>query len=240
LNNPVKYTDPSGHWADEDKKVHASSCTPWPVCIFNGRQLATQPDPWSPAVDTLQDEAEYKQLSKSAEQLFRENLESPWAGEFGPFGGPNSLTLNKDERHPAVDSRGSRLGAPIHAAAYGKVVSVGDNGNTDFGKYVLIEHDVYGDKYYSVYAHLNAQYVAQGDIVDDTTAIGAMGESGTNNIHLHFEVRKATNVDLTQDNPFQGQVWWPQTWTSLTSNFVNLGVIYGYASDFFTWKENHP
>jgi pyocin large subunit-like protein len=77
LNNPVKYTDPSGHWADEDKKVHASSCTPWPVCIFNGRQLATQPDPWSPAVDTLQDEAEYKQLSKSAEQLFRENLESP-------------------------------------------------------------------------------------------------------------------------------------------------------------------
>jgi RHS repeat-associated protein len=241
LNNPLRYTDPTGHWEDEGKQTQVFPCTPWPGCV-TGRYLAMHRTPWQITTETIEDEKKAMHLASVTEQQFLQASKSPWSGDLSAFGGRNTLNNNTLQRHPAVDSRGnpSSPGAPIYATAYGTVVMVGDNGNTDFGKYVLIEHDVYGGKYYSVYAHLSAQYVAQGDIVDDTTAIGAMGQSGTDNIHLHFEVRKPTNVDLTQDNPFQEQVWWPQTWTALTSNFVNLGVVYGYASDFFTWKENHP
>lgn len=117
---------------------------------------------------------------------------------------------------------------------------MGDNGNGNFGKFIVIEHDVYGVKLYSVYAHLDTQSVFLGDTVDNTTQIGTMGQSGTNNVHLHFEVRKAVNVDLSQDNPFHAKVWWPRTPTELSNNFLNLGPIFGYDASYSEWVNQNP
>jgi hypothetical protein len=64
--------------------------------------------------------------------------------------------------------------------------------------------------------------------------MGGTSESRNIDPHLHFEVRKSENVDLSQANPFQGEVWWPQTLDELNINFVDLG-----ATNFAHYDSNY-
>jgi murein DD-endopeptidase MepM/ murein hydrolase activator NlpD len=86
--------------------------------------------------------------------------------------------------HAGLDFRGP-VGAPIHAAAKGKVTFVGTK--TGYGKVVEISH---GNGMLTRYAHMSAwrarfgQQVAAGDV------IGEIGNTGrSTGPHLHFEVR---------------------------------------------------
>jgi murein DD-endopeptidase MepM/ murein hydrolase activator NlpD len=77
-------------------------------------------------------------------------------------------------------------GGPVAAAAPGQVVLATSNGY-GYGAYVVIRHD---NGYETLYAHLSAIYVSQGQYVSQGEAIGAVGSTGySTGPHLHFEVQ---------------------------------------------------
>jgi murein DD-endopeptidase MepM/ murein hydrolase activator NlpD len=86
--------------------------------------------------------------------------------------------------HAGLDFRGY-IGAPIHAAATGKVTFVGTRNG--YGKVVEISH---GNGLMTRYAHMSAWHARVGQNVAAGDVIGAMGSTGrSTGPHLHFEVR---------------------------------------------------
>lgn len=86
--------------------------------------------------------------------------------------------------HSGLDFRG-RIGAPIHAAADGKVTFVGTK--SGYGKVVEISH---GNGMMTRYAHMSAWRARVGQRVAAGEVIGAIGSTGrSTGPHLHFEVR---------------------------------------------------
>ncbi len=85
--------------------------------------------------------------------------------------------------HHGIDVFAYR-GAPITAVADGTIVKVGVVSSTS-GLRVRMR-DACGWEYY--YGHLEAAYVSPGQQVHAGDVIGAMGNSGTGGVHLHFNV----------------------------------------------------
>jgi murein DD-endopeptidase MepM/ murein hydrolase activator NlpD len=86
--------------------------------------------------------------------------------------------------HAGLDFRGP-IGAPIHAAAKGKVTFVGTK--TGYGKVVEISH---GNGMLTRYAHMSAWRARLGQQVAAGDVIGQIGSTGrSTGPHLHFEVR---------------------------------------------------
>jgi murein DD-endopeptidase MepM/ murein hydrolase activator NlpD len=206
-------------------------------------------------VSWFEEQQAYAYYESIAEQTFLDAMVMPADLEFNPFGGRMTSTNCGvagrppcDARHPSVDSYNGNLTDPIYATAHGRVVQTGATTQAldgtgaagGFGKYIIIEHEVYGKKFYSIYAHNGTVLVEVGDTVSGGTQIATMGQTGTNNIHLHFEVRQATNVDLGDPNPFVSQTYWPATVTELNANYVNIGPIFGYHNSYWNWASNHP
>ena len=87
--------------------------------------------------------------------------------------------------HTGLDIAGS-TGTSIYAAAGGTVVYT-NYSNASYGNCIKISH---GSGVETLYAHLNAIYVEEGQSVSQGTLIGAMGSTGNSTgPHLHFEVR---------------------------------------------------
>jgi murein DD-endopeptidase MepM/ murein hydrolase activator NlpD len=86
--------------------------------------------------------------------------------------------------HSGLDFRGPR-GAPIYAAAKGRVSFVGQI--RGYGNVVEITH---GNGLMSRYAHMSKFVAHRGQMVDAGDVIGAIGSTGrSTGPHLHFEVR---------------------------------------------------
>ena len=86
--------------------------------------------------------------------------------------------------HSGLDFKG-RIGAPIHAAADGKVTFVGTK--SGYGKVVEITH---GNGMMTRYAHMSAWRTKAGEAVAAGEVIGLIGNTGrSTGPHLHFEVR---------------------------------------------------
>ena len=86
--------------------------------------------------------------------------------------------------HKGLDFRGG-IGAPIYAAAKGRVSFVGWKGG--YGKTVEITH---GNGLMTRYAHLSRYDAKVGDSVGAGDVIAKMGSTGrSTGPHLHFEVR---------------------------------------------------
>lgn len=109
----------------------------------------------------------------------------PAAGALtGWFGEPRA-----SHRHPGIDLDGD-TGAPVVAAAAGKVVAAGPSpaGYAGYGTIVMIAH---GDDLVSIYAHLSGLAVRAGQQVTAGQRVGAVGTTGNvTGSHLHFELRK--------------------------------------------------
>lgn len=93
----------------------------------------------------------------------------------------------------------------VYANCYGTVVYTqtgytnqkGATGIASFGNLVKIKHP---NGRYSLYAHLKQVLVKKGDVVDEKTKIGIMGDTGNAyGTHLHFEVREENE---TRINPY--------------------------------------
>jgi lipoprotein NlpD len=78
------------------------------------------------------------------------------------------------------------VGDPVYAVADGVVVYIG-NGFKQPGKFIIIKHD---NIYLTAYAHNRKTLVKENDKVSQGQRIAEMGNSGTKNAKLYFEVRE--------------------------------------------------
>lgn len=76
-------------------------------------------------------------------------------------------------------------GSPIKAAASGKVIYSG-NGLRGYGNMLIVNHDA---NFLSVYAHNKDLLVKEGAQVKQGQKIATMGSTGSNAVHLYFELR---------------------------------------------------
>ncbi|UCB46739.1 MAG: M23 family metallopeptidase [Spirochaetota bacterium] len=87
--------------------------------------------------------------------------------------------------HTGIDI-GNRIGAPVYASQFGRVMYTGYRGN--YGRTVMIVHP---QGYETLYAHLDKIFVKKGQAVQQGEKIGSVGNSGrTTGPHLHFEVHQ--------------------------------------------------
>jgi lipoprotein NlpD len=87
--------------------------------------------------------------------------------------------------HKGIDIEG-KLGEPVHAANSGKVVYAG-SGLVGYGKLLIIKHDAH---YLSAYGHNSKLLVGEGELVKVGQVIAEFGDSGTDKVKLHFEIRR--------------------------------------------------
>ena len=79
-----------------------------------------------------------------------------------------------------------RTGQPILASAAGKVIFSG-TGIRGFGQLIVIKHN---NTFLSVYAHNSVLLVKEGQTVTKGQKIAEMGNTDTDQVKLHFEIRR--------------------------------------------------
>ncbi|MGN4444214.1 SH3 domain-containing protein [Bacillus cereus group sp. MYBK79-1] len=78
---------------------------------------------------------------------------------------------------------------PVVAAAEGVVTR--SYYSTSYGNVVFISHNINGQTYTTVYAHLKSRFVSAGQKVKQGQQLGIMGNTGqSEGQHLHFEIHK--------------------------------------------------
>lgn len=88
--------------------------------------------------------------------------------------------------HKGINIAG-KAGEPIYATANGTVVYSGD-GLRGYGNLIILKHN---SLYFSAYAHNRNVLVREGEKVKKGQKIAEMGNTGTNKVMLHFEIRRA-------------------------------------------------
>ena len=89
-------------------------------------------------------------------------------------------------RFHAGEDIGAPSGTPILAADSGMATVIADNGN-GYGNYIMINH---GGGRVTLYAHMSAFAISNGQSVTQGQVIGYVGSTGNSTgPHLHFEVR---------------------------------------------------
>ena len=127
---------------------------------------------------------------------------TPWeGGQYGfvrdPIETPAGIIYKRfhegiDIRPLYRDARGEPLDE-VRAIADGKVVHTNPvSGFSNYGRFVVIEHEWDGAKYYSLYAHLNSIAVQPGQRMKRGERIGVMGHTGAGidreRAHVHVEL----------------------------------------------------
>jgi RHS repeat-associated protein len=186
LNNPLRFTDPSGHFCLGGK---------------TGDEPTPCADPKPQTPDILQE------LTAENTTLAEFPVGSDEVGGFS-YGEPR----DDGTVHPGTDVAGGRLWDPIRAVAKGRVFmirqDVDANGNlVDFGNWIVIRHRVDEETYYSLYAHMigdNEFNLEVGQIIERGTQIGSVGSTGrSTGPHLHFEGRTESGISFdNQGVPF--------------------------------------
>ena len=236
--NPLLSIDPTGHW--EIEGVGAIVPLPW---TFTNEVLDLNGDGVITDKEALRS---YDYYQTNAYRIFAAEMEMPVRG-FVPdlatnnsaFGGHN--TLGGLGYHAAIDIGGAE-GTPIYSTGPGTIVDIVNDPNADLGCVVVVEHNVFGVQVFTVYAHLeeNSTVLQVGGRVGSYSQLGGMGQTGTNNVHLHFEARTAMNVVLDEAGdyssfPRSADSYWANSEEELVQKWVDLGPRFGYSS-VYPWS----
>jgi lipoprotein NlpD len=100
-------------------------------------------------------------------------------------GKSTSAVVGSDGTNRGVDIKGT-LYSPIYAAASGKVVYAG-NALKGYGNLVIIKHE---NNLLSAYAHNDTILVSEQRYVKQGQKIATMGQTGSSDVMLHFEIRR--------------------------------------------------
>ncbi|WP_213295328.1 peptidoglycan DD-metalloendopeptidase family protein [Paraburkholderia sacchari] len=109
---------------------------------------------------------------------------------------PGSVSLAWPVRGPVLNrfddaknkgiNIGGAAGDPVKAAGDGRVVYAG-NGLRGYGNLIIIKHDA---TFLTAYAHNRALMVKEGDAVTKGQKVAEMGNTDSDRVMLHFEVRR--------------------------------------------------
>lgn len=137
--------------------------------------------------------AQIAQDSAALAEAYARVAPKRWTGAFvlpvdgKPSSNFGTLSYYNGQRrapHAGVDFAGEP-GTPVRAANHGEVVVAAPmyfTGNT-----IVID---YGDRVFSVFAHLSEMHAKPGDIVEPSTIVGLVGATGrVTGPHLHWSVR---------------------------------------------------
>lgn len=181
------------------------------------------------------------------DRTFEGEVTKPWeGGSFGfvrtPLRVNGEIVLTKF--HEGIDIapiKRDKAGNPldiIMSISGGKVVHTSQiAGRSNYGRYVVIEHDWEKSKVYSLYAHMAEITVQTGDPVKAGSVIGRMGYTGAGinrtRAHLHLELGFLMNLNYEN--------WHKQSFASPNyhGNFngMNLAGV-DVASFFLAHREN--
>jgi murein DD-endopeptidase MepM/ murein hydrolase activator NlpD len=159
-------------------------------------QVQEQREALEEALDQMEEashdiESEIRALQETPRGRVR--MARAWAGSFirpanGPvtsgFGMRFHPILHRTRMHTGIDI-GVGYGSTVHAAGTGEVIFAGYR--RGYGNCVIIDH---GGGVSTLYGHLSAVLVSDGQQVSQGDAIARVGSSGlSTGPHLHFEVR---------------------------------------------------
>jgi hypothetical protein len=147
---------------------------------------------------------------QSVKRDFEGISSTPWeGGQYGFVRNPRRFgaTVLDTRFHEGMDIRPLQRdtnGEPldvIHAIAAGTVVYANIVPSySNYGRYIVIEHQFGGCPYFSLYAHLSAVHVAIGDRVAQGDPIAVMGHTGEgidrDRSHVHLELNLLVNGDF--------------------------------------------
>jgi lipoprotein NlpD len=122
-----------------------------------------------------------KQQANVMQAMQKNKLQWGWPAR-GPVLG--KFAVGSTKKKNGVDI-GGNAGLLIKAAAAGKVVYSG-SGLRGYGNLIIIKHN---NNFLSAYAHNRKNIVAEGAEVRLGQNIAEMGNTGTNKVMLHFEIR---------------------------------------------------
>jgi len=127
--------------------------------------------------------------ANSTRRTYAQKRETVREAENVVWGMPTSGKLiagfSKSENRKGIDIIGRR-GQPVVASAGGKVVYSG-SALRGYGKLVIIKHNKI---FLSAYAHNDKVLVKEGQSVNKGQTIAKMGSTGSNQVMLHFEIRR--------------------------------------------------
>lgn len=95
------------------------------------------------------------------------------------------ISSNTESARSGIDIKG-KMGQVVKAAAGGKVEYSG-SGLVGYGNLIIIKHN---NSFLSAYGHNSRLLVTEGMNVSRGQPIAEMGNSATNQVKLHFEIRK--------------------------------------------------
>ncbi|MEM3555034.1 MAG: RHS repeat-associated core domain-containing protein, partial [Candidatus Micrarchaeaceae archaeon] len=190
-NNPLRSTDPTGHWTFEEDPENSTPLVdpPYTTVVKRKRIAATRSGKSVPAKDFP--------IHESAPAV---------TGPYGAYGGDEEndysayyYTTKEGKNvpycHPGLDI-GVGEGTKLYATRDGIVVAAGDFGK-GYGYGVIIWHPE--EQAYTAYYHMqkDSLKVGLGDVVLAGDEIGSSGDTGSGAAHLHFEIirKDALTVD---------------------------------------------
>ena len=150
-----------------------------------GSKMAAKPVEKKASVDSSKADTSKADANKSdtkADDSKTEMVAEPGIRLSWPAKG--KVTQDFTESSKGINIAG-KLGEPVTAAADGKVVYAG-NSLRGYGNLVIVKHD---NTYLTAYAYNKSLLVKEGDIVKKGQKIAEMGDTDTNAVQLHFELR---------------------------------------------------
>lgn len=185
-------------------------------------KIKGQPEEKLPPAETPEDLVRYFKLvnedyrgliERSLATLFsRPKVQRLWSGEFSRMAGANRAPFGErrhyvfngmdagQSMHMGVDLASTAY-MPVTASNSGIVIFADDLGI--YGRTVILDH---GFGLYTLYGHLSAMQVAEGDNVTKGQVIAKSGSTGlAGGDHLHFEVR-------LHGIPVRPIEWWDGKW----------------------------
>jgi len=145
-----------------------------------GSKAAAKPVDKKPQVDSSK--ADASKTDTKADDSKPEMVAEPGIRLSWPAKG--KVTQEFSESNKGINIAG-KLGEPVTAAADGKVVYSG-NSLRGYGNLVIVKHD---NTYLTAYAYNKNLLVKEGDAVKKGQKIAEMGDTDTNAVQLHFELR---------------------------------------------------
>lgn len=148
--------------------------------------------------------------------------------------------------HSGVDfARRNIRGEPVNAASSGTVISVGMINR--YGTAIVVRHEAQPSPLFTLYGHLDAAHVTEGEIVSEGQQIAAVGNTAgtrddptatTEHPHTHFELLTRwppRGIDLDRIDPTPYLTPYERDTTATTRAglsagvFLLLGAAYWYA-----------
>jgi lipoprotein NlpD len=142
-------------------------------------QGETRPVPRSEAQNKVEPQESKEAVRETASSADEEEVDFAW-----PVNG-KLLSGFSEGAGKGIDI-GGKAGQPVHAAAAGKVVYSG-SGLRGYGKLIIIKHN---KTYLSAYAHNSQILVKEGQSIAKGQKIAEMGNTDTDQVKLHFEIRR--------------------------------------------------